>query len=108
MLRAPPVKFTGPPRPRRQIPPARSGPPAARRQKRQFPAGPVKTTSGSGPYYPGMRPITVRTEARLRLHMYNGYTTTMRTLASTRSLLMPVASASLRGNGAASTPKRWV
>ena len=31
-----------------------SGPPAARRQKRQFPAGPVKTTSGSGPYYRGM------------------------------------------------------
>ena len=54
MLRAPPdanspalpgpaVKFHRP-----------SGPPATRRQKRQFPAGPVKTTSGSGPYYPGM------------------------------------------------------
>ena len=36
-----------------------SGPPAACRQKRQFLAGPVKTTSGSGPYYPRMVLTTV-------------------------------------------------
>ena len=55
MLRAPPVKFTGPPRPRRQIPPGLRPPRGPAPSKASIPGGPRQNHKRLGPlHYPSM------------------------------------------------------